>query len=97
MERRTSERRTSDALPSSGARVVRDSFTMPAKDHRLIRELQILYAREGILLNKGEVLRAGLHALTRMTPDELAAVADRIEAADERRRRRSHHGEQRLD
>jgi hypothetical protein len=60
-------------------RIVRDSFTMPDKDHRLIRELQIVYAREGILFNKGEVLRAGLHALKRMTPDELAAVAERIE------------------
>ena len=78
MERRTSQSRP-PAPPASGHRVVRDSFTMPATDHRLIRELQILYAREGILLNKGEVLRAGLHALTRMTPDELAAVADRIE------------------
>ena len=78
MERRTSPSRP-PTPPASGPRVVRDSFTTPATDHRLIRELQILYAREGILLNKGEVLRAGLHALTRMTPDELAAVADRIE------------------
>ena len=78
MERRTSQS-SPPARPAPGPRVVRDSFTMPATDHRLIRELQILYAREGILLNKGEVLRAGLHALTRMTPDELAAVADRIE------------------
>lgn len=60
-------------------RIVRDSFTMPADDHRLIRELQITYARTGILFNKGEVLRAGLHALARMSPDELAEVAGGIE------------------
>lgn len=60
-------------------RIVRDSFTMPVADHRLIRELQITYARVGILFNKGEVLRAGLHALKRLPPEELAHVAERIE------------------
>lgn len=64
---------------ASRSQVVRDSFTMPADDHRLIRELQLTYARAGILFNKGEVLRAGLHALNRMSPDELAEVASRIE------------------
>ncbi len=76
------ERRPSQATPkppATGRRIVRDSFTMPDKDHRLIRELQIVYAREGILFNKGEVLRAGLHALKGMTPDELAVIAERIE------------------
>lgn len=63
----------------SAARVVRDSFTMPADDHRLIRELQITYARLGILFNKGEVLRAGLHALKGMAPEELGKVAESIE------------------
>lgn len=63
----------------SSPRVVRDSFTMPAADHRLIRELQITYARVGILFNKGEVLRAGLHALKGMSPDELGSVAASIE------------------
>ncbi len=77
MERRPIQAPTK--TPPTGRRIVRDSFTMPDKDHRLIRELQIVYAREGILFNKGEVLRAGLHALKRMTPDELAAVAERIE------------------
>lgn len=67
--------READSTP----RVVRDSFTMPAADHRLIRELQITYARVGILFNKGEVLRAGLHALKGMTPDELGSVAESIE------------------
>jgi hypothetical protein len=67
--------------PRSGGRrrVVRDSFTMPDADHRLIREMQITYARVGVLLNKGEVLRAGLHALKRMSAEELAAIAERIE------------------
>lgn len=72
-ERQRSER------PPSGGRVVRDSFTMPAEDHRLIRELQITYARVGVLFNKGEVLRAGLHALNNMSPEELASIAGRIE------------------
>lgn len=62
-----------------GGGVVRDSFTMPAGDHRLIRELQITYARVGVLFNKGEVLRAGLHALKNMSPEELTSIAGRIE------------------
>lgn len=61
------------------ARTVRDSFTMPSGDHRLIRELQLTYARAGILFNKGEVLRAGLHALNGMTLEELSQVAASIE------------------
>lgn len=52
---------------------------MPSADHRLIRELQITFARCGILLNKGEVLRAGLHALRSMTPEDLADIAERVE------------------
>lgn len=60
-------------------RVIRDSFTMPAADHQLIRELQITYARCGILFNKGEVLRAGLHALKSMSPEDLAEIASQVE------------------
>lgn len=60
-------------------RVVRDSFTMPVADHRLIRELQITFARCGLLFNKGEVLRAGLHALRSMSPEELEQVATEVE------------------
>lgn len=75
----TQDKREPDRSASSRSQVVRDSFTMPADDHRLIRELQLTYARAGILFNKGEVLRAGLHALNRMSPDELTDVAGRIE------------------
>lgn len=71
--------KTSAQRETSGRHVIRDSFTMPVDDHRLIRELQITYARVGILFNKGEVLRAGLHALRGMSPDELATVAESID------------------
>lgn len=76
---RTDRASPSKTPPKRGRRIVRDSFTMPDNDHRLIRELQLVYAREGILFNKGEVLRAGLHALKRLPPAELAAIAERIE------------------
>lgn len=75
----TQDQRESTRPAPSRSNVVRDSFTMPVDDHRLIRELQLTYARAGILFNKGEVLRAGLHALNRMSPDELTEVAGRIE------------------
>lgn len=77
MEREPTEHRS--RKQPSGGRVVRDSFTMPDADHRLIRELQITYARVGVLFNKGEVLRAGLHALKNMTPEELSEIAGHIE------------------
>lgn len=60
-------------------RTVRDSFTMPAADHRLIRELQLTFAQAGVLLNKGEVLRAGLHALGKLPVNELVQMAEGIE------------------
>lgn len=67
------------ARPRRRGRVIRDSFTMPPSDHQLIRELQLVYARAGVLFNKGEVLRAGLHALKGMTQEQLTAIAERIE------------------
>ena len=52
-------------------KVIRDSFTMPVYDYEKISQLQAKCLKLGIGVTKSEVLRAGLHALERLTADEL--------------------------
>lgn len=52
-------------------KVVRDSFTMPKDDYDLIAELKKKCAEIGIGAKKGELLRAGLKALSTLTPAQL--------------------------
>lgn len=61
------------------ARVKRDSFTMPEEDYELIQKTINRLMKSGVLLNKGEVLRAGLKALNAMTVNELKQVAGEVE------------------
>lgn len=60
-------------------KVLREAFTIPAKDKELIPELIDKLMRTGVLLNKSELLRAGLYALDEMTIDELKTVAAKVE------------------
>lgn len=60
-------------------RLVRDSFTIPAREYLAIDELKQRYLEHGINMKKSEILRAGLLALSSMDRDELAAVAERVE------------------
>jgi hypothetical protein len=55
-------------------RVIRDSFTMPEADYRLIDPLKKRCMRAGVGVNKSELLRVGLHALTKMSDRELAQL-----------------------
>jgi hypothetical protein len=43
--------------------IVRDSFTMPDYDYKLIQEIKERFMFAGVSMTKGEILRAGLHAL----------------------------------
>jgi len=52
-------------------KVVRDSFTMPKDDYDLIAELKKKCAEIGIGAKKGELLRAGLKALSALSPAQL--------------------------
>lgn len=63
----------------TAAKVKRDSFTMPEDDYLLIQRTINRLMKSGVLLNKGEVLRAGLHALNAMPVKELKAVAEGVE------------------
>ena len=60
-------------------KVRRDGFTMPADDYALIAQLQAGGLQEGVVVSKSAVLRAGLHALKAMSPDELRQVFAALE------------------
>ena len=60
--------------------VVRDTFSMPQDDHQLIQELrQQLIHEHSVVLNKSEILRAGLHALRDLPAGKRLAAARSIE------------------
>jgi hypothetical protein len=67
--------------PSKPARdkVIRDGFTMPAGDYKLIAELQATCLHAGISATKSDVLRAGLHALQKLPPAELKQLLMELE------------------
>lgn len=75
------------ALPASNvagkkkkkAKVVRDSFTMPESDYAKIAELKKKSLEAGISIKKGELLRAGLHALEALSIDQLKALLGGVE------------------
>jgi hypothetical protein len=77
----TQEAHTGQATTPSPApeKVIRDGFTMPADDYALIAKLQATGLEVGLAVSKSEVLRAGLHALTALSPDDLRQVFAALE------------------
>jgi len=67
-------------------KVVRDAFSMPASDHKLITELRLMMTRsDGTQLNKSEVVRAALRAFRRLPDAEIRQAAAEIESLTTRR------------
>ncbi|SAL87733.1 hypothetical protein AWB74_08242 [Caballeronia arvi] len=60
-------------------KVVRDTFTMPRFDYEKIKKLTQRCLDEGVLVNKSELLRAGLVLLEAASPEELRAAAQAVE------------------
>jgi hypothetical protein len=60
-------------------KVIRDSFSFPEKDYLKISELKSTCLAAGIHVKKGEILRAGLHLLTKLNLDELKHAVEQIE------------------
>lgn len=56
---------------SGKSKVVRDSFTMPQDDYDKIAELKQVCQKAGLHVKKSELLRAGLHALARLSVPQL--------------------------
>jgi hypothetical protein len=50
----------------SREKIVRDSFTMPVEDYKLLSELKKTCLSKGIEVKKSELLRAGLRSLAQM-------------------------------
>lgn len=55
-------------------KVIRDAFTFPESDHKLIGELKKNGLKLEVQLNKSEIVRAGLHVLSELSKDKLKAV-----------------------
>lgn len=68
------------------SKVIRDSFTMPEEDYGLIEPLKLRCMRAGVGVNKSELLRAGLQALTQMPDGELTKFLSRLERVKPGRR-----------
>jgi len=60
-------------------KVIRDSFTMPVHDYEKISQLQAKCLKLGISVTKSEILRAGLHALERLSSDEIRVEMRTVE------------------
>ena len=60
-------------------KVIRDSFSFPEQDYLKISELKKTCLAAGIHVKKGEILRAGLHLLSKLNLDELKQAVDQVE------------------
>lgn len=74
-------------------RVVRDSFSMPADDHSIIREIRDRLLGNRVAATKAEVLRAGLHALKAMDDKAIMRIVEQLEKTKPGRRPRKVPGE----
>jgi hypothetical protein len=70
-----------ESLPEKDdkSKVVRDSFTLPAQDYDLIAVIRGRCLASAVSVNKGEVVRAGLHALQQMSDTELLQIVEGLE------------------
>ena len=60
------------------AKVKRDAFTLPIADLELIQELIMKCMKQGIRMNKSEIIRAGVHALANMNEQDFIKVATEL-------------------
>jgi hypothetical protein len=64
-------------MKKSAGRMLRDNFTLLPEERALIEKLELRFGREcGLLLNKSEVVRAGLYALNSLRSQELEKVGE---------------------
>ncbi len=61
------------------AKVIRDSFSFPEQDYLKISELKKTCLAAGIHVKKGEILRAGLHLLSKLSLAELKQAVEQVE------------------
>lgn len=61
-------------------KVVRDSFTMPRGDYDKLAELKKRALKASVSVKKSELLRAGLHVLSRLTEEALLQEIGQLES-----------------
>ena len=73
------QERQSKRPPSPKPKVIRDGFSLPEDDYGLIKDLQkrCLGLAQGV--SKSELVRAGLHALVKMSDTELTKTLGNLE------------------
>ena len=70
-------------------KVVRDSFTMPQSDYEKIGEFKELCLKSGMHVKKSELLRAGLHALGKLSIAQLKTALSELEKIETGRPKKS--------
>jgi len=76
---------------SNKVKVVRDSFTMPKNDYAKIGELKQLCLDNSMRVKKSELLRAGLHALGKLSISQLKTALSSLEKVETGRPKKSEH------
>lgn len=69
------DRKSSSKTPEKGSasKVVRNSFTMLEEEYDIIERVQHLCLKKMMVVNKSEVLRAGVQALNSLPEKEIIA------------------------
>lgn len=62
----------------SREKIIRDSFTMPVEDYKLLSELKKKCLSKGIVVKKSELLRAGLKSLSQMNQTSLKKILSEL-------------------
>ena len=60
-------------------KVVRDSFTMPQDDYAMLAALKQSCLKTNMHVKKSELLRAGLHALSKLSAAQLKLAVGKLE------------------
>ena len=71
-------------------KVERDSFSMPASEHKRIKALREALGKDGVLASKSEVLRAGLALLAERDIAEVARLVAALPKVAKGKRARTH-------
>jgi hypothetical protein len=71
------------------SKVVRDSFTLPEDDYAMMLAMQERALDFRLHVTKGEVLRAGVHALKKMSDEEFLSCLKGVEKLKPGRRKDS--------
>ena len=59
-------------------KVIRDGFSMPVSDQKLIQDIRTKSIKLGVETNKSEIVRAGLRALMELPDDKLVGLLKSI-------------------